>query len=147
MSDYQQPVITSTPFDRPNADLILRSSDNVDFRVFKFFLSFASPFFERMITLPQSEQPEGNDQKDGLPVIPMAEPSEVVNKLLNFCYPTCDAEGALETLEEVQAVLEASIKYEMEDIQNRVQKVLVAPRFWRMNSGLCVYSLLRSDID
>jgi hypothetical protein len=128
MSD-QQPVTANAPFDKANADLILRSSDNVDFHVFKFFLSFASPFFERMLTLPQLEQPEGNDHKDGLPVIPMAESSDVVQKLLNFCYPTCDAEAALETLEDVQAVLEASIKYDMEDIQNRVQKVLVAPRF------------------
>jgi hypothetical protein len=128
-SDPSQPVTANAPFDELNADLILRSSDNVDFRVFKSFLSFVSPFFQRMLTLPQSERPEGNDQKDGLPVIPMAESSEVVNKLLNFCYPTCDAEAALETLEEVQAVLGASIKHDMGDIQNRVQKVLVAPRF------------------
>ena len=34
------------PFDHPQADVILHSSDNIDFRVFKLFLSLASPVFE-----------------------------------------------------------------------------------------------------
>jgi len=58
------------PFDDPKADVILRSSDNVDFRCYKLLLAFASPsFFEGMFNLPQ---PTGDhvmgETRDGLPV-------------------------------------------------------------------------------
>ena len=39
------------PFDDPNADVILRSRDNVDFRTFKLMLSLASEFFKDMFSL------------------------------------------------------------------------------------------------
>ena len=42
----------SEPFDHAKADIILRSSDNIDFHVFKLFLSLASPFFEDMFNIP-----------------------------------------------------------------------------------------------
>ena len=41
-----------SPFDKLNADLVIRSSDNIDFRVFRSLLSFASSFFDGMFTLP-----------------------------------------------------------------------------------------------
>ncbi|KZP24507.1 hypothetical protein FIBSPDRAFT_713764, partial [Athelia psychrophila] len=43
----------AAPFDHPDGDIILRASDSVDFRVFKLFLSFASPFFRQLFSLPQ----------------------------------------------------------------------------------------------
>ena len=51
-------IMAPEPFDRLDADLILRSSDKepVDFRVFKLFLSLASPFFAMVFTLPQPNQ-------------------------------------------------------------------------------------------
>ncbi|KAI6140206.1 hypothetical protein BKA82DRAFT_4517396 [Pisolithus tinctorius] len=41
----------SWPFDDPNAEVILRSSDNLHFRVFKGNLALASPVFKDMFTL------------------------------------------------------------------------------------------------
>ncbi|EIW75069.1 hypothetical protein CONPUDRAFT_66183, partial [Coniophora puteana RWD-64-598 SS2] len=41
------------PFDDPEAEIILRSSDNVEFRVFKSFLAFSSSIFRDMLSLPQ----------------------------------------------------------------------------------------------
>jgi BTB/POZ domain len=132
MSDSQLPITTpaKAPFDKDNADLILRSSDNVDFRVFKLFLSFASPFFENMFTLPQTTDHGSNnvhDPKDAVQVVPISESSAVVKQLLTFCYPCPDP--VLDTLEEVVGVLEAATKYDMEDIRDRIQEMLVAPRF------------------
>ena len=46
-------VDASSPFDRPDADVILRSCDHVDFRFHKSLLSLASPFFCNMFALPQ----------------------------------------------------------------------------------------------
>jgi hypothetical protein len=61
---------TVNPFDRPDADVILRSQDNVDFHTFKILLSLSSPLFNTMFSMPQAQH-EGGDQefKDGLPVI------------------------------------------------------------------------------
>ncbi|KAG1774142.1 hypothetical protein EV702DRAFT_1127083 [Suillus placidus] len=47
----------SAPFAHANADVILLSTDGVEFRVFTFFLSLASPFFESLFSLPQAPGP------------------------------------------------------------------------------------------
>lgn len=61
---------SSELFNDTKADVILRSSDGIDFRMFKVLLSFASPFFEGMFDLPQPTNPSNlDDTKDGLPLI------------------------------------------------------------------------------
>ncbi|KAF9240590.1 hypothetical protein BU15DRAFT_73820 [Melanogaster broomeanus] len=63
----------ASPFDHAKADIILRTSDNIDFRVFKLFLSLASPFFETLFDIPQPiEASDEQEIKDGLAVIPAA---------------------------------------------------------------------------
>ena len=47
------PSTASYPFDKTNADIILRTSDLVDFHVFSQILIAASPFFEGMFDVPQ----------------------------------------------------------------------------------------------
>ncbi|KAI5983733.1 hypothetical protein EDC04DRAFT_2836658 [Pisolithus marmoratus] len=49
--EWLSTTTASWPFDDLNAEVILRSSDNVDFRVFKCNLSLASPVFKDMFTL------------------------------------------------------------------------------------------------
>jgi hypothetical protein len=128
MSDQSEsPSITlaKAPFDKSNADLILRSSDNVAFRVFKQFLCFASPFFEHTLSLPQPVESGSNSD---LPVISLSEPGGVVEKLLTICYPR-SAGSVLGTLEEIQPVLEAATKYDMEDVRSSIQEMLVAAKY------------------
>ncbi|OBZ74922.1 hypothetical protein A0H81_05181 [Grifola frondosa] len=43
----------SSPFDRADADIILRSSDGVDFRAHKTLLALSSPLFDGMFNVPQ----------------------------------------------------------------------------------------------
>ena len=66
----------AVPFDHTKADIILRSSDNIDFHIFKLCLSLASPFFETLFDIPQHIE-ENRDQeiKDRLAVIPVTEDS------------------------------------------------------------------------
>jgi len=115
-------------FDVQKADIILRSADNVDFKMFRSLLSFASPFFDGMFSLP-SPPPEGNndDMKDGLPVVQLSESSETVENLLLFCHPWCAP--VLQNLQEVQTILGAATKYDMQGVASRVRRILVAPRF------------------
>jgi hypothetical protein len=122
------------PFDNPKADVILRSSDNVDFRVFRLLLSLASPIFNDMFAMPQaSEKINDNNQemKDGLPIIQLAEDSQTLSKLLITCYPRYAGDAPeLETLEDLQAFLEVATKYEMDEAAGKyAREELVAPRF------------------
>jgi hypothetical protein len=79
-------MTTSPPetFDLPDADLIIRSSDLVDFRVHKSVLALTSPFFKDLLSLPQ---PSDSESVDGLPVVQLSEGSELVNTLVSMLYP------------------------------------------------------------
>ena len=72
------------PFDVPDANLILRSSDVVDFRVHKPLLAMASPFFKDLLSLPQ---PSDSETVDGLPMVQLSESSELLNNLVSILYP------------------------------------------------------------
>lgn len=70
-------------FDSPTADVIVRSSDGVHFRVHRLILSEASPVFADMFTLPK----RSTDTKV-LPVVQLSEDGETLEGLLRVCYPT-----------------------------------------------------------
>lgn len=80
---------SNTRFDDPLADVVLRSSDSVDFRVRKSILSEVSGFFRDMFSLPQppdyvsfSVVDEVNTEV--LPVVPVSEDKEAVCLFLRF---------------------------------------------------------------
>ena len=77
---------TSPPetFDVSDTNLIIRSSDLVDFRVHKSVLAMASPFFKDLLSLPQ---PSDSEFIDGLPVVQLSESSELLNSLVSILYP------------------------------------------------------------
>ena len=72
------------PFDLPDANLIIRSSDNVNFRVHKPLPVMVSPFFKDLRFFPQ---PSDREIFDGLPVVRLPENSELLNSLLSILYP------------------------------------------------------------
>ncbi|KAI6023343.1 hypothetical protein EDC04DRAFT_300183 [Pisolithus marmoratus] len=141
MLDSQDPSpYVPPPFDHEKADVILRSSDNIDFRVFKLFLSLASPFFETLFDLPQPSEEMSTDVeiKDGLPVIPVSEDSKTLNLLLRLCYPcTLADDPALEDFRDVVNVLEAAKKYSLDAIERTVCKSLFSPKILEVNSLRC----------
>ncbi|KAH7922627.1 hypothetical protein BV22DRAFT_1070130 [Leucogyrophana mollusca] len=129
---HDVPVDADAPFNRPDADVILRTSDNVDYRFYKFLLSLASPFFMNMFALPQPGPLEetADQTKYGLHIIPISERSIVVKKLLSFCSPVYDTDvPALEDLDIVMAVLDAADKYDMKRVGKFIVKMITAPRF------------------
>jgi len=130
----------SSPFDHPKADVVLRTSDNVDFRIFKLFLSLASPFFESLFELPQpsKERTENWEMKDGLAVIPVSEDSRTLDALLRFCYPCTLAEDpSLDYFKDVVNVLEATKKYSLEGIENAICQALFNPKILEVDSLRC----------
>jgi BTB/POZ domain len=70
-------------FDAPDANIIVRSSDLVDFRVHKSVLAMTSPFFKDLLSLPQ---PSDSETFDGLPVVQLSEDSELLNSLVSILY-------------------------------------------------------------
>ncbi|TFK81899.1 hypothetical protein K466DRAFT_631972 [Polyporus arcularius HHB13444] len=95
----------SAPFNDPSADAVLRTSDNVEFRVFRWFLKAISPLFDDMFALPQ---PPGSTSTS--PIL-MSEPSSVLEVLLRLYYPFpemptfssfCDAKPVLAAAHKLQ---------------------------------------------
>jgi BTB/POZ domain len=79
-------LTTSPPetLDISDTNLIIRSSDLVDFRVHKSLLATVSPFFKDLLSLPQ---PSDSEVVDGLPVVQLPEGSELLNSLISIIYP------------------------------------------------------------
>ncbi|KAK0203651.1 hypothetical protein DFS33DRAFT_818871 [Desarmillaria ectypa] len=112
-------TIASAPFDVvEDADVILRSSDNVEFFVLKAFLSFASSFFKHMFS-------DGNPDeiKNGLPVAPVVETAKIIRILLLFCYP--GEPPLLENVHEVRELYDVISKYCMDSVGKRMQNSLL----------------------
>ena len=67
-----------------DANLVIRSSDFVNFKVHKHVLAVASPFFKDLLSL---HQPPDSESVDGLPVVHMSEDSELLSTLVSMLYP------------------------------------------------------------
>ena len=120
------PTYAAAPFDHEKADIILRSSDNVYFRVFKLFLSLASPVFETLFDIPQPAiSSEDQEARDGLAVIPVTEDSGTLDTLLRFCYPCTLAEDPnLDVLQDAVNVLDAAKKYSLSAIEKKARQAI-----------------------
>ncbi|KAF7378364.1 BTB domain-containing protein [Mycena sanguinolenta] len=89
-------------------DIILRTSDGVDFYVQLAILSLVSPVFETMFTLPQAE-----DSSQIYPVIDVQETSLVLDRILRFFYPCTQL--TVDSLDELKEVIEILItQYDMQ---------------------------------
>jgi hypothetical protein len=108
-----EPVNAEAPFNDPKADVILRSSDNVDFRTFRVLLSLASPVFETMFGLPQP------GKNDGLPVVSISEHSRTIETLLKLLDPRCLV--LLDSIDDIGQILEMSKKYDMEGVADNTR--------------------------
>ncbi|KAI0316422.1 hypothetical protein OF83DRAFT_1084270 [Amylostereum chailletii] len=113
------PRTTPNPaFARPDADVILRSSDNVDFGVYKATLAMASPVFESMFSLPN---PSGS-QEATVQVCQMTEGSKTLNTLLSMIFPVNVIIPT--TIEDVFSVRSAAQKFDMDSVLHLLRIIL-----------------------
>ncbi|KAA1479884.1 hypothetical protein DENSPDRAFT_749276, partial [Dentipellis sp. KUC8613] len=119
----------SPPFNASDADLVLRSSQLVDFRVHKLILSLASPFFRVMFSLPppvdELATPK-RDYVDGLQVVRMAESTATLYSLLTAIYPF--PTHLPKTFEKTALVLAAAMKFEMKGMLSAIRTAMHAAR-------------------
>ncbi|KAH9174344.1 hypothetical protein EDB89DRAFT_2228141 [Lactarius sanguifluus] len=102
--------------DIPEANIIVRSSDKVNFHVHKSLLAMSSPFFKDLLSLPQ---PPDDELVDGLPVIQLSEDADLLNNLISLLYPIPPV--IPDSYEKVFALLAACQKYDMESIQSNIR--------------------------
>jgi hypothetical protein len=100
----------------PNADVILQSSDLVDFRVHKSVLATSSPVFNDMFTLPQ---PPNGTAPDGLPVVHVPEGAVVLNSLISMLYPVTPEMP--DSSDDSLALLAVAAKYDMDTIRSSIR--------------------------
>ncbi|KAH9040391.1 hypothetical protein EDB85DRAFT_1858886 [Lactarius pseudohatsudake] len=107
---------TSAPFGPPfndaDADTILRSSDQVDFYVYRVILSKVSPVFESMFSLPQPDTVSGKQ----IPIISLTENSKIIVVLLASIHPTVATESV--PLDVMIDTLVAAKKYDMDVVSD-----------------------------
>lgn len=116
-----------SPFNDPDADIIIRSSDAIDFRVYKVILSKASSVFKDMFSLPTPppdlrSQEMQDEYQDNIPIVPVMEDERAIEILLRFCYPL--ENPTLSTLEEIERTLELGRKYDVDILMKYAKKAL-----------------------
>ncbi|KAH9000225.1 hypothetical protein EDB92DRAFT_1829942 [Lactarius akahatsu] len=108
--EFLSPKLAKAPFDDPGADLILRSSDGVNFRVFKVILSLASSVFADMFTLPSP--PASRSSSDEPSMVALPEDAETLDLALRHCYPI--RSPVVAELRDARILLEFARKYQVD---------------------------------
>ncbi|KAM5536669.1 hypothetical protein V8D89_009764 [Ganoderma adspersum] len=101
-----------SPFDGFTGDLTLQSSDGVEFHCFSQILVVASPVFEGMVAVG-NPTPDSSNSANHRPIVPLTEDSKTLDFLLRFIYPISKPSQP-RLLEDIEPLLEASMKYIME---------------------------------
>lgn len=101
------------PFDSdPDADVILISFDKAQFRVRSAILSFSSPVFRDMFSLPQTTDTTSTTTTiAGLPFVHMSEAGWIIDSLLRYCYPL--ANPFIKDANYLFCILNAAEKFDM----------------------------------
>ncbi|KAI0689755.1 hypothetical protein C8T65DRAFT_672602 [Cerioporus squamosus] len=114
----------SLPYrDASVGDLIIRTSDDVEFHVHHRRVADVCPIFADMATLPDHPSDTGEREKA---VVQVSETSKVWEKLLPICHL---AEEPPLSLGDIQNLLEAGRKYGMTGVASRMRTALLHPDF------------------
>ena len=93
--------------DLRHADVVLRSSNAIDFYVHRHFLSSILPVFRDMFSLPTPIFDTHSNH-----IINVSESSHEVELMLKFCHPFMDVD--IQSIEVVQSLLGLTQKYDIE---------------------------------
>ena len=108
-----------SPFDREDADLIIRTSDGIDFCVHTPVLSVASPVLNGILTTRMGVITD----PDGRQVLRLPEKSDTIEPLLKLCYPV--PRPPLRSLRQIRDVLNAATSYDIQVIGEMLETRLV----------------------
>ncbi|KAL5512750.1 hypothetical protein ACEPAG_3016 [Sanghuangporus baumii] len=132
-------AVASPPFDGPGGDVILRTSDDVDFWVLKAILEFASPVFKDMFSLPQPDTNKGDAVQT--PIIAVSESSATLDALLRLCYPVERPQLLEQDMSLIGDVLHAAQKYDIIVATDFARRILKNHAKTSGESALTVYAI------
>lgn len=121
------------PFDGSDAtsDIILVSSDKINFYAHKVILSLASPYFKEAFAFP-TDYVDASD-----PVVFMKEDSNTLDAILRLCYPAVDP--AFQSLSELYRIIIIMVKkFSMADVARRARSQL---RTYAKDDALRVFAI------
>lgn len=139
--DKRSTFTVKEPFDSdPGADIILISCDNAEFRARKAILSFISPVFSDMFSLPHAITDEVGERPEtinNLPFVHLSENGAVIDTLLRYGYPlinplTIDSYLLID-------VLNAAEKYDMKYAMSGIEAALTSMRHSKPEVLLFLY--------
>ncbi|TBU44073.1 hypothetical protein BD309DRAFT_863038 [Dichomitus squalens] len=107
------------PFNEDSADVVIRTSDNVEFRVHKTILALGSGTFKDLLSIPEPL----NEAREAIPV---AEDSETMDAFLRICYPVINPK--LTSVDHIRRVLAAGVKYDSPAVIDQMKVSLMAPQ-------------------
>ena len=110
----------SSPFDRGDADIIIRTSDGIDFCVHTPVLSVASPVLSGVLSTRMGI----TSDPDGRQVLRLPEKSDTIEPLLKLCYPV--SRPPLRSLRQIRDILNAATTYDIRVIGEMLETRLVA---------------------
>ncbi|KAH9024488.1 hypothetical protein EDB83DRAFT_2527198 [Lactarius deliciosus] len=102
--------------DLSGADVVVRSSDRVNFPVHKAILASSSSVFGDMFSFPQ---PPNSGTVDGFPVVDLPEDAELIRSLITILYPIPSEIPA--SYDRILALLAAAQKYYMGAVQSSIR--------------------------
>ncbi|KAF8892200.1 hypothetical protein BD779DRAFT_1642922 [Infundibulicybe gibba] len=137
--EEQPPRTTKDTYfsDTDDADIILHSSDNVEFHTHRILLSLASPLFKDMFTLPQNPTME-TDMEATQHIIPMSENSCVLRHFLTWCDPR--TEFVCDKWADIPGVLKLADKYDVVSLRDTVKRMIMSS-YWIRANPLGVYAI------
>ncbi|KAI0798151.1 hypothetical protein C8Q75DRAFT_740767 [Abortiporus biennis] len=110
-------------------DIIVRSSDDVDFQANRLILTLVSEVFEKEINHLTSSQSSDTILEDQhLPVLQVNESATTLSVLLRLCYPTNRPSLESVELDVITAVFDASVKYEITSVAEECRASLLTPK-------------------
>jgi hypothetical protein len=143
--DFQVQVNSTTSgreaLDLPDANIIIQSSDLVNFRVHESVLAITSPVFKEILS---RHKPSGSESVDDLPVVKLTEDAELLNSLFSMLYPIRPVIPT--SYEKVLYLLAACQKYDIDQVQS-VIRAEVSYGSFPMPTGtevFCAYAIASS---
>ncbi|KIL69207.1 hypothetical protein M378DRAFT_21414 [Amanita muscaria Koide BX008] len=132
--DANLPIDAQEPFgSSPAANLVLRSSDSVDFHVLEGLMRLVSPHFDSLFPLNNPHS------KDGRAVIRVAEDSKTMHQLLSIIYHHID-EVDIQDFELYTSIVKAVRVYRMAIIESKLRKQALVSRL-DASESLRMYAL------
>ncbi|KAG8936712.1 hypothetical protein FRC02_011994 [Tulasnella sp. 418] len=129
----------SSVFNAEDADLILRSLDGVEFKVYRQILALASTVWADMFSLGATIHDEAESKKSSdPPVVSVTEKASILSDILSFVYPVPKPD--VNTLDHCSDIIAIAEKYDVTGAMPYLRNILLSSKFLK-ESPIRVYAI------